>query len=361
MPIVRRLSYLLCANLLRLCLIFFPLLTAGVVLFGTSSHLKTAIQDSGIYNNFVGAVLDKSVKTSNDPSSAKLLADKGIQEVAKQTFTPGVLQQKSEQFIDSTYNWMDGTSPHLAVNINLTEERQALLTNLAAYGQQRASQLPACTVEQLGQVQGNQDILTIPCLPPGINIQQASQQFSADVVNSAGFLKDPALKSDDLLAEGDAKANQQLKQIPKVFQLFTLSPWLAGILLVLLTSALLFLNPSRRSAIRSIAWMLIITGGFLLVAIAVYTFLFSKIGHTASGVDAVLQNATAIAIASLVHDFNIVVLVISAAYVTVGAGVLLTLRRWDKPMTTTTPVILADPPHPQPVPDTTTKKPEENS
>jgi hypothetical protein len=325
---MQRLASILCVNLLRLCILFLPLLTAAVVVFGNPGHIKTAVQDSGIYNTFVGAVLEKSTKTTSDPAASALLADKGIQNVAAQTFTPGVLQQKNEQFIQSIYDWLDGRTPHLAVNIDFSAERQALVTNLAAYGQQRAAQLPPCTLEQLKQVRGDQNVLTIPCLPPGTNVAQISQQFSNDVINSAEFLKEASFKSDNLLAEQGSRVSPQLEQAPQAFQLFKWSPWILGGIIVLLGAAFIRLAPSRRSAVHGIAWMLIINGALLIIAILVYLLLFSTAGQGARGVDAALQDAITKAMATLIADLNRIVLGISGAYVIIGMGLLVGMWRW---------------------------------
>lgn len=318
------------AILLKILLVVLPVSIALSLAVGSPAALKDAISSSGIYESFVGAVLDKSVREATDENTRKLLSDPGVQNAVKQSFTPEVLRGTTEPVADGVFNWLEGRTPEPVFSIDLSQPRQKLTDNLAAYATKRAETLPPCTLTQLRNLPENPDILSIPCLPPGVNAAQAAEEFAGRVLTSAELIKNPVVTNQTLL--GTQSQAFRDSPAPAVYQAFKRSPWLLGVLTILAGLGLVLLHHDRRRGLRAVAVSLAGCGVFLLAGVLLYLFYFRRIGLEGGiSVDAVFQEAIIRGFRHAADNLNRIIALIAGGYVLAGLVTLLLLRRGAKP------------------------------
>lgn len=311
-----------------LLLIALPMTTATMLLLDNPDTIKQTAQQSGIYRSFVPAVLAESATHNKEDNAKNVLTDKGVQQAATAAITPAVLQNASETFIDGWYGWLNQKTTEPTFRIDLTQPKQQFIANLQTYAQKRAESLPRCSLAQLQQLRNTEDILSLPCLPPGVDPAKAASQFSRDLVNNSDFLPNPVITQKDLpKAENGKTIAQNASGLPTLFTLLQLAPWIIGGLIVLTGMIVVLLYENRAAGVRRIGWSLLWTGVLIVLAY----FLFSKIlqglvqGDKIAIANPEFKQAITSAINSLVGAFLKPVGVIGGVYVAVAA-ILLALQ-----------------------------------
>lgn len=300
----------------------------GLVTVAAPNQIKEALRSSGVYDTFVDSVLDQSRVQATDANTKSLLADTGVRNSVNQSFTPKVLQNSTEQVVDGYFGWLGGETAEPIFRIDLTGARQNLTNNLQVYAEQKARTLPACTFQQLRQLPAQPDILTIPCLPPGIDIKAAAAQFGQDVIGSSDFLKDPVITNETLRSTNEQGGGFKGSPAPDVYQLLRLSPWILGGLLLCFGVGLIFLHDNHRKGLRSVAITLVGCAAFLLLGVLLYIFFFRSLIVSTPTIDnAVFQQALVGGLTHVADGLNRIIGIFSGAYLLTGLAILLVLRR----------------------------------
>lgn len=316
----------------NILLFLLPTVIGVSVLLGTPSTLKQALANSDVYQYFVPAILNESAKKATnegDGAANAVLSDPGIRNAALSSFEPRVIQNTSETILDGIYAWLQGKTPEPTFTIDLSEPRQKLIANLTAYGKTRAAALPQCTLEQLKQLQGSRDILTIPCLPPGVDPNKAAEQFSNDLVTNAEFLNETKITSAQLTKDSSGQTvGQKFPHASEVFQALRQAPWIIGGAVILFYGGALALAADKLRAIRKILWSLVGCGIFYALLMAIYHFVSGNVATSAVSVpDAGLQSSLVQLIRALMSDYIRVVSVVALTYVASGVVGLLLAKR----------------------------------
>lgn len=280
MPYLQRFLYQSTGVLFKLLLLLLPIIFAVTMVFGSPHTVEKALKESRIYTEFVGLVLTESQKNTQDPQAKQLLETREIQNAAQTAFPPDVLEKSATSFIDGVYAWLAGQTDVPQFSIDLTESKDALVEGVAAYAVARTNQLPACTLQQLQTLNLETDLLSLPCLPPGVSSAQVGQQFSQQLLKDADFLQDPVITHESLKTADGKQFGQDLQQIPAAYQAAQTAQWILLVVTIVLAGTLIFLRRDRVAGVRHVAWALVATSTFLIIALIGYWFFFGQVNKS---------------------------------------------------------------------------------
>ena len=310
----------------KLLLLLVPIIFALITVLGTPDRIEGALKESRVYDQIVDVVIDNAKKENKGGDAQEVLSQPEIQAAAEKAFSPAVLQGATENFLDGIYGWVQGKTPEPQFTIDLTTPKNDLIAGVSDYAKKRASGLPVCTVQQLRLLNPDMDLLSIPCVPPGTNIQAEADKFATSFQDGADFLDKPIITNETLTKNGDGKSiGENLSAVPKAYKAIQAVKWILLVFTVLLGALLIFGRKNRRAGIRHVAWGMLGVATFLTIAQIVYWFVFDKANtsgtdHTATQV-MVLDGAKA-----LIREFNQALFWFIGAYVAIGAGLLIFLR-----------------------------------
>ncbi len=320
------------STVLKLSLYLLASVTAFVVVFGTAQRIKVALVKSNVYNTFVDSALDKAKESQNNQSSTEVnisLADPIVREAAKKAVTPQLLQTSSESAIDGIYGWLHQKTTQPKFVIDLTEAKQTFATTVSNSLATRIEALPICTIAQLRSLDvNNLDLFTLPCRPPGVDIAAQRQKVVDDIVNNKDFLKDTVITADNLPKDEQGRTTaQQLSDVPKVFRLTMVTPWLLGVVIILCIIGVVVLFDDKRRAIRSLWITFLSVGLVLLLSFGLTDWIIKKaaINQSATASGDFSQSGLLLA-KSLAADVNAVTLRFVIVYL--GLAGLLALWWW---------------------------------
>lgn len=320
------------STVLKISLYLLASATAFVVVFGTAQRIKIALVKSNVYNTFVDSALDKAKESQKDQSGGEInisLADPIVREAAKKAITPQLLQTSSESAIDGVYGWLQQKTTQPQFVINLTEAKQTFATTVSNSLATRIEALPVCTLAQLRTLDvNNLDLFTLPCRPPGVDIAAQRQKVVDDIVNNKDFLKDTVITAENLPKDEQGRtAAQQLSDVPKLFRLTMVTPWVLGVVIILCIVGVVVLFEDKRRTLRSL-WITFLSVGLVLLLSFWLTDWALKRATTSDTVNAGGNfNQSGLLLAkSLANDVNAVTLRFVVVYL--GLAGLLALWWW---------------------------------
>lgn len=282
MDTFKKLLASLCAGLLGLTLFGVAWANVGLSTIHDRVTVKNWFIKSDFYNQAVDVVLEKAKASAdknqpNDPNESNQKEDSGlgslpindpaIQAVAKQAFTPQLLQTSVEGFLNGTYDWLDGSSKDIAFSVDLSSAKQQLATGLGTYVENKVASLPVCPNNPAAD---DYDAFSATCRPAALSATQAGSEFSANLLKQ-DFLKDPVITADTLKIEGDGDQKTALTEDAKVaavktaYQRSSQTPLVLAILALVLAAAIVFLSSDRLRGIRRVAYIVVVIGVILLL------------------------------------------------------------------------------------------------
>lgn len=290
---MRKYFYHTLSGILFLLLIATAWSSALTLTFSKPDNIKAWLSESKLYDHFVDNAIKQSQEpsengTSNDVSEAPL-SDPAVQQAAKAAFTPDVVQKAVNTFLDGNYAWLQGKTEKPEFNINLTEAKALLATNLGNYAAERAKSLPRCkTLQEVYQAE--QEYLAATCKPITVTPAQVGAAVTEDVVVSKDFLVNPVITPDTFSSEtlkgGDqegAPAEQpyyeKFSSLPSAYKLATALPWILALVSVLAGAGIVFLAATKRSGLKRVGKILIGAGTIVLLLIVVSGAGFSRLEH----------------------------------------------------------------------------------
>jgi len=262
MQFVRKALLVLLAPLFTL-LLYATAVDVGFVRVGTHpSTIKSILAKSGIYNTVVPGLLDQSKEISGSGGSVSL-SDSLVRTAAGQTFTPQLVQQDTEATIDGVYDWLDGKTPLPDFQIDLTSTKAAFAANVAKLAQQQLQTLPVCS--SAASVE-NFEPLSASCLPPGVTPASAAATLQSTILSGKGFLDNPVITATSIKSGSSSQSvfADQLKNVPNQYQKVKKTPFLLGLVTIVLGLAIIFLSTARAAGLRRIGWPLLVVGIVLL-------------------------------------------------------------------------------------------------
>jgi hypothetical protein len=346
MDILRVFARVLASNGFRLCILGLAVISTLLAVFGSAAAVKGSLDKSGVYDKLPDMLLSEASnqQAGNIDAQAALKRPEVIA-AAKSVFNATYLRSTANNVIDGTYHWLDGTSKEPDFTINLQPAINDFKNQVADAGVNRLKSLPPCTAAQLQGMNmadsGDINLFTTACLPPGTNLETVRQQAidhifggskSADTSGDSGPFgngKDQTFSTASLPKDDQGRTVfGKAKFAPQAYQELHLGPWVLAGLAALCGAAVVFLFPTRRRGLRSLARSLVGIG-ILLTAISILAnFLFTKlvnspsVSHSASAPTPLILDVVHVFEASLSRHL----LWFGAAFLSVGVISLIALR-----------------------------------
>jgi hypothetical protein len=317
MRLLRRLSLVAVTSLFRLTLFFGVSLMALLILIGTPHQIENSLTKTGAYKEFVPAVI-QSVSSQNQGTTTIPLNDPGVQAIILAAFPPQVIQNSAETIINGSYSWLNGKTPQLAFQVDLTKNRELLAENLSSYAFNRLTAKPLCTTEPR-----TINPFTAECLPRNFNLSLERTQFASQISN---LLPKTVFTANDLpRLSGGRTIAHGFPEAPTIFRIFKLSPFILGGLLIVLPIATILLCHSFRKGFKTLASITLSSGIALVVTPLLYELVYPHISNSLSlqstntGVNVLVENL----IESMSHNFYD--LLIKGSLIVINLGLVLVL------------------------------------
>lgn len=235
-------------------------------ILGTPTHLKSALNDSGVYERMIDEGLNRSQPAASDAQEGRLPVEREeVRQAAKAAFSPNVLRQATENIIDGTYVWLDGKADKPTFQVDLTAAKEDLAERIGHYIRSRIASLPPCT---FGQIPDSRDPYNINCKVPGIDYESEISRIENELTSSNEYVGNPIVTADTLTVARDGKQvklYEQLAYLPTAYQRMKLAPLILCMMAVLAAIGIIFLSRSRRQGVKLAAWLLIIAGALLMM------------------------------------------------------------------------------------------------
>jgi len=256
------------------------------------TKLETWLDQSKLYDHFVAQAVNqaqKSADNQNEGADSVSLSDTAVQQAADDAFSPALLKQSVNTFLDSNYSWLQGKTDKPSFNIDLTNAKQTFAQQVGAYVKTHLATLPVCTQQQLSQIDiHNFDPLNVPCRPSTIDPAAEGQQVTQKM-ETGDFLSNPVITPESINPNqtGDSKPYYtKLSFAPTLYKYGVRLPWVLAVISLLLALAIAFIAPTRRKGIRRIGSTLLVAGLLLVLgkfaADAVFTRVQAKAFNNAS-------------------------------------------------------------------------------
>lgn len=324
----------------KLLLILVPIIFALAIVLGTPKHIETALKESRVYDQIVGVVINNSQKNA-EGDTQKVLQQPEIKAAAEKAFNPEVLQGATENFLDGMYAWLQGKTPEPQFSIDLTAPKNELVQGVTDYAKNRANSLPVCTLQQLQLLSPDMDLLSLPCLPPGTNVQATADTFAQQFQDGADFLDKPVITNETIAKNNNAgkSIDQELEGAPQAYQNMQTGKWVLLLIAAALGALLILARHNRRAGIRHVAWGMLGAATFLVIAQIVYWFMFDKANQGGDATQAMVLDG----VKALLRELNKILLLFAAAYAVVGGGLLVLLHTKSAPKKLTTDPLIGEP------------------
>jgi hypothetical protein len=318
---------------LRVSLLLLALTAAAATVFGSPDTLKTSLKSSGTYQT---ASDQLSRQAGNTVSGlANLKVDKATVEVAaQQSFSPQTIETNTESAVDELYGWLQGKTEKPIIKLDLSPYVDDFVQSVGNQAEQRVAQLPACTAEQLRQINPNTiNIYELPCRPPGVDLGSAKQVAINQAVASNDFLQNPVLSSDSLPKDANGKtALDRASSLPTVYQWAMRGPWIFGGMALLCAALIVWLlwSAGWRAGAGKLARSFLGVGITLLVITALAKLFFHFVTD-ADGIGGKLlsgdfQHVLVTLLRSLERAYDGVLLNFGIIYIVVALITLIVIR-----------------------------------
>lgn len=317
--------------LFRVGILLVPTVAALVTILHNPAFVRRTLADSGIYDSVRAEVLAKSIESTPDPNGKQLLSDPGTQSIILRTFTPGIVQQSSEQLLTDSYRWLDGATPSIQSQLDLTAARDRFLQDITTYAQTRLANLPQCTLQQMRELDVSaQGVLSISCRPPGIDVTQTSNDFTQQVRESTSFLQNPIVTIDTGNVQQTGSGNVQLsRDLPQAYQLLPTLLWAVSTTGVVAATTYLLLSVDKYRAQRILARWLVVTGILVLIGVGIGEFFIRRyVGHSQTGATtAAFRDSVLSIVRGFSNQYHARLLLVASVYLVAGLIWWMIVRR----------------------------------
>lgn len=237
-----------------------------VTMFATPGPLKQALKQSGVYDQFVGALLNQSAAVSR---GSVPLDDPEVQQLVERSFRPTQLQKAAETVIDAGYDWAYERKPTIDFSVDLDTSKRNLANELSTYAFTRIQTLPLCQ----GVIE-TYNPFTAQCRIFFESELNEQAKLNSQIYNNKDILPNPLLTDDSLPKTKDGlRLDQSYGWLPKVMPALGGLPFILGGTVAALGLLLVRLSSKSRAGVRQVAGGLISDAGFLGAS----TLLFGKV------------------------------------------------------------------------------------
>ncbi len=236
--------------------------------FSNSGQIKTWLSESKIYDNAVSAVLNRTQddedKTGSDGSIS--LKDPIVQQAAEEAFSPEVIKNSVNTFIDSNYDWLSGKTATPEFKIDLTEAKDDFATKVGNAVQTRLTGLAVCTAEQQAMLQIPVNVMTVTCRPATLDPVKEGLRVSQEI-RTSDFLTNSVLTADTLARDPKSTAKPyyvNISKAPQLYQAAQKAPAILALIALICSLLIIFIASPRRKGWHRIASVLLVAGILLI-------------------------------------------------------------------------------------------------
>jgi hypothetical protein len=247
---------------------------------GRPQKVETMLSQSRLYDHFVAYTTDQAKKSAGDgdQSGSVSLSDAAVQAAAKSAFSPQLIQQSVNTFLDSNYAWLEGKTATPNFNINLTSEKESFAQNVGQYVKTYTAGLPVCAGTTVPQQ--NTDLLAATCRPSTLTPEAAGAQATQQIETSGDFLSNPVITASSINPKGNQQSKpyyQKLSWLPKLYRLSAKLPLILGGLSIISALAIVSIAPVRRRGVRRVGYTLLAAGIILVTMKFISDFAFNRL------------------------------------------------------------------------------------
>lgn len=169
----------------------FALWVLGALLgLAVSVYISVGILNGSIFNReFVSSVVTSrgfydvlsvgvAAGVNGEQSSADNAIDvEDVQNILNDSLDYSRYQASAQTFIDSLFDWLEGTTEDIDFSVQLFESEEELRATIVALIATKLEDLPECqTIKQAQQAQ--EDFLNAECKPPGLGAQEIEETLA---------------------------------------------------------------------------------------------------------------------------------------------------------------------------------------
>ena len=279
---------LLLSGLLLLALLATAQSTSTNIALSHPSKIKNWLDQSKLYDHFVANIITQAQKSAgnNIGTSSISSSTPDVDQAAKSAFSPQLLHESVNTFVDSNYAWLQGKTAQPEFTIDLSAAKQSFARHVGQYAQTHVAGLPICNNIQLAQIQNpaNAGPLALTCRPPNLSPAAAGALVTQKIASSSDFLSTPIITPQtfspkDSGGQPSQPYYQKLAKAPQVYRLGQKLPYIFGALALLLTLSIILIAPRRRYGVRRVGWVLLVAGLLLVAGRFISDYVFKKVEH----------------------------------------------------------------------------------
>jgi hypothetical protein len=250
---------------------------------GKPKKVETYLAQSKLYDHFITYTADQAKKSNgdNDQSGSVSLSDAAVQTAAQSAFSPKLIQQSVNTFIDSNYAWLEGKTATPNFKIDLASQKQTFAQKVGQYVKTYTAGLPVCATVEAAQQQST-DPLAATCRPSNVTPEAAGAQVTERLSTTGDFLSNPVITASSVNPKANPSSKpyyEKLSHLPKVYRLGMKLPYIFAGLSILAALGIVFISLKRRKGVRKVGIVLLIAGIALVVVKFTADIAFRKVEH----------------------------------------------------------------------------------
>lgn len=267
----RRGIVLILSLLLLVSLVSAALSTSFNRTLGEPNKVEAYLAESHLYDHFVTYVAQQAAKSEGDNQSSGTVSlnDAAVLAAARTSFPPSLIQHGVNTFIDANYAWLEGKTSIPEFKLDLSAQKADFAKRVGQVVKAYAAGLPVCATVDAARQQISIDPLSATCRPPGISPTAIGTQTTKRLTSTGDFLSNPVLTAASVNPKGNPQGNPyyiRASKLPQAYQAAAKSPYILGVLSLLLAMAIIFVALTRRKGFAVVGAVTAIAGVSLIVS-----------------------------------------------------------------------------------------------
>jgi len=257
-----------------LSLLFFTTLLTGVITTNINialahpNKLEAWLNQSGLYSSFVDTAIKQADVSSGGSggSNTVSLSDAAVHQAAQAAFSPALLQQDANTFLNSNYAWLEGKTSKPSFVIDFTNAKLTFAQQVGQYVTTHLGSLPRCTTSQIAAMP-NFDPLSVTCRPASISAAAEGTRVSQSIASGSGFLSNPVITADTISPSSNGNSQAYYKKFslaPKVYQWAIKLPLIIAGVALLSALGIVYISSRKRKGLRRVAIILAFAGAIFI-------------------------------------------------------------------------------------------------
>lgn len=338
MNILRKMAVSLCALILLLSLLGLAWSHVAAATILKRDTIKSWLEEADFYNTITDVVLQTANKDVEQQGEGGIpIDDPEVKKIVAEAFPPTYLQGTIEKALDGTYSWLEGDTAKPEFVIDLNDAKTRLAEGLSNYAFNRATDLPACSQEQMqAMAESGEDVelLNVECLPAGTDVNAAAATLRNELLNNEEFLEKTTYTGDDLQVTDNGQEvtldnSPSFKRAQTAYKIASYAPYIYGVLILLTSVGIFFLKPTKRQGLRLVSIIFVVSGVLLGISYAGFNVANSMLNSRATELAGESEAAKKLAsgvVAAVYQDVSNLLLWYAIGFVALGIiGLLVTI------------------------------------